>query len=196
MPVFPAYPGQPIRSEELKPNDTVPLVGISWENGQNFLLKGIVFEWLNTRHQGGSVIFVGRDNYYNHTIYRTGWVYQNAIIGTPLFITQTRAGHYQLPQERVGDQNIVSNRITGGHLGLKGQVNGKIGWRTLLTYLRHDGNYYNEAFIPGKTQGHLLQECTWVMGKGFTGTAALGYDFGDLSANLGGMLAVQWTVGK
>ncbi len=168
------------------------LAGADW-TGAAGPLRGVVLEFLSTRFQGGPEFFVGRDNYYNHSIYRTGWSYGGMSLGTPLFINQARAAAYGLKPGT--DQNIVSNRVLAGHFGLKGQVGPRIGWRTLATYARHYGNYYNTpTFTPARTQAHLLQEFTGKLGAGISLTGVVGCDLGDLGTNPGGQLGLHWTL--
>jgi hypothetical protein len=170
------------------------LAGFSWENKQGQLLQKIVVEGIYTRYQGGPVIFEGKDNYYNNATYNTGWEYQKHIIGTPLFINQSRATHYNLNRAELDNWNIVSNRIAGAHLGLKGKVTEHFGYRTLATYVRHYGNYYNDqAFSPAPAQLHLLQEVTYRIGS-LSVTGAFGLDSGDLSRNAGGSLRIEWVL--
>ncbi len=168
------------------------LVGAEWI-GSAGPLRGIVLEFLSTRFQGGPEFFVGRDNYYNHSVYRSGWNYGGQIIGTPLFLSQTRAAAYGLNPGT--DQPIMSNRVVAAHAGFKGQISPRIGWQTLATYARHYGNYYNtSAFTPAMRQGHLLQEFSGKLGTGFSLSGAVGYDFGDLYSNWGGQLGLNWTL--
>lgn len=171
------------------------LAGVSWERtGRQFLQK-LVLEGLYTKYQGGPVIFEGRDNYYNNAVYNTGWEYKRRIIGTPLFINQARASYLSLEQTNLGNWNVISNRIAGLHLGLKGQITKQIRYRTLATYQQHFGNYYNNlTFRAGKSQTHLLQELTYHAGSKVTTTFALGYDAGELSNNVGALLQIDWVL--
>ncbi|MBD0260438.1 MAG: hypothetical protein ICV83_32375, partial [Cytophagales bacterium] len=154
------------------------LAGAEW-TGTAGPLRGVVLEFLSTKFQGGPEFFVGRDNYYNHSIYRTGWSYGGMSLGTPLFINQARAAAYGLKPGT--DQQIVSYRVLAGHFGGKGEISPRIGWRTLVTYARHYGNYYNTStFTPAKTQAHLMQEFTGKLGAGISLTGAVGCDLGDL----------------
>jgi hypothetical protein len=168
------------------------LAGAEW-TGSAGPLRGVVLELLSTKFQGGPAFFVGRDNYYNHSIYRTGWSYGGMSIGTPLFINQARAAAYG--HKPGTDQHIVSNRVLAGHFGFKGEISPRIGWRTLATYTRHYGNYYNTTtFTPAKTQVHLLQEFSGKLGAGLSLTGAVGGDLGDLHTNWGGRLGLNWTL--
>jgi hypothetical protein len=170
------------------------LVGFSWENNKQALVQKTVFEGLFTKHQGGPVLYVGQDNYYNNATYRTGWVYQDRIIGTPLFITRNDAlkFHTKIDTSGVSDYNITSNRVNGLHLGFSGYVATNVSYRMLTTYIQHYGNYNNNIFDPEKKQLHLLLEGSYQLSKAINLTAAFGLDNGDLSDNTGGSLKIEW----
>jgi hypothetical protein len=171
------------------------LLGLSWNAHKQLILEKIVLEGIYTRHQGGPVMFRGRDNYYNNATYLTGWVYQDRIIGTPLFITRQDAANYNLNASVNNNSgwNIVSNRLAGLHLGFSGNVTQQLSYRTLATYVQHYGNYYNDAaYAPYKRQTQLLFESSYRVNPALQLTAALARDFGDLAATTGGLLRVEW----
>ena len=171
------------------------LIGFSWENAKHSILEKIVVEGLFTRHQGGPELYVGQDNYYNNATYKTGWVYQERIIGTPLFITRNDAlkFHQDLDTTQISEWNITSNRVNGWHFGFKGMVNNQLGYRMLTTYVQHYGNYNNtNVFEPFKKQLHLLVEGSYQVNKRVNITAGLAQDTGDLSDNTGGSLRIEW----
>ncbi len=170
------------------------LVGFSWENGKNNWLRKVVLEGLFTKYQGGPVLYVGQDNYYNNATYRTGWVYQDKIIGTPLFITRNDAlkFHSKIDTSGVSNYNITSNRVNGVHLGFSGYVANNLTYRMLTTYIQHYGNYNNNIFDPKKKQLHFLLEGSYQVSKAVNLTAAVGLDNGDLSNNTGGSLKIEW----
>ncbi len=171
------------------------LAGLSWENTNGGLVQKLVLEAIYTKHQGGPVIFEGRDNYYNNAVYGSGWQYHGQIIGTPLFINRNRGIHHQVAQTATEGWEIISNRVVGGHVGLKGQFSKKVGYRTLGTYVQHFGNYDNAPdFAPFKGQLQLLQEITCGVSSNLSATAALGYDTGSLSKNLGALLRMEWSL--
>jgi len=140
-------------------------------------------------------LYVGQDNYYNNATYKTGWVYQERIIGTPLFITRNDAlkFHQDLDTTQISEWNITSNRVNGWHLGFKGSVNNHLGYRMLTTYVQHYGNYNNtNVFEPFKKQLHLLLEGSCHVNKRVNIIAGLAQDTGDLSDNTGGSLRIEW----
>src|SRR5690554_4060062 len=121
------------------------LVGISWETRKPAFVQKVLIEGIYTKDQGGPIIFNGRFNYYNNATYATGWEYKDHIIGTPLFINRRQAAKYDLDPTSTKGWNIVSSRVSGFHIGLTGTINKTISYRSLLTYIRHHGNYFNDA---------------------------------------------------
>ena len=170
------------------------LVGLSWETTKSAFLQKIVVEGIYTKYQGGPVIYNGRDNYYNNGTYTIGWQYRDRIIGTPLFLNYANAEnyHFDLSANAIGGWQVVSNRLFGFHLGAKGNISKRLDYRVLATYVRHYGNYYNDAyFTPAKNQTHLLFEVPYQVNT-FILTAAIASDFGDLSRNTAGLLRAEW----
>lgn len=188
-------PNERDRLDGLKIFSRDRLVGFSWENIESTFLEKIVVEGLFTRHQGGPVLYVGQDNYYNNATYKTGWVYQDRIIGTPLFITRNDALklHPNIDSSEISQWNITSNRVNGLHLGFKGSVNNKLVYRLLTTYVQHYGSYNDAiAFDPLKKQLHLLLEGSYKVNNHLSLTAGIAQDAGDISDNTGGSLRIEW----
>jgi hypothetical protein len=170
------------------------LLGLSWENPTSKFLQNVLVEGIYTKYQGGPILYQGRDNYYNNGIYSVGWLYQDRVIGTPLFISQQDAKRYQLNPGTLAGGAVISNRVAGVHAGFKGRVAPAVAYRVLATHLRHYGNYYNDAyFTPGKKQTSLLGELPCRFAR-LAVTPAIAYDFGDLSDNVAGLLQVEWLV--
>ena len=170
------------------------LVGLSWEAHHRGLLQQVVVEGIYTKHQGGAIIYQGRDNYYNNGIYTMGWQYQNRIIGTPLFLNRQTAERYGIPLDAnvLSGWSVVSNRIAGLHVGLKGTLTPKLSYRLLATHVQHYGNYYNDVyFTPAKQQTYLLLELPYHFSH-FSVTAAAASDLGNLSSSTAGLIRCEW----
>ena len=188
-------PNERDRLDGLKIFSRDRLVGFSWENMRQTFLEKIVVEGLFTKYQGGPILYVGQDNYYNNATYKTGWVYQDRIIGTPLFITRNDAMkfHPNLDSTQISEWNITSNRVNGLHIGLKGTVNDKVGYRLLATYIKHYGSFNDASvFAPYKKQLHLLLEGSYKLNQRINIIAGVGQDAGDISDNTGGNLRIEW----
>jgi len=189
-------------------NATDGLWGLSGKIDHNKALPNrITFEIVNTRHQGGilhdlgqfglrEVSLGGRDSYYHHSAYRSGWTHHSRIIGTPLFIA-TGDG----PETR-----ISSNRIYAFHLGVSGEVPERLfSYRVLTTMVLHRPAYAEKSLIPPSPLGqrdkeernyHVFAEASWanILGSAGTGLSfGIGYDIRNVggSDSLGIILEVS-----
>ena len=188
----------------------------------------LTYEFMHTKYQSGpsrpgSVddgpgskdrfgrSFGGRDNYYNNSIYKTGWTYQDRIIGTPLFYTQARIRHY-LPNfvdPDIGfNFNIVNNRIVAHHIGAKGQVK-TLSYRLLATFTTNYGTYgginggINEwgsvdnpdapyAFRPPKHQSYFLLEVeSHPFSEQWSLVTSVAADVGEITDNIGVLIGLK-----
>lgn len=119
------------------------------------LISDIVYEFTNTRQQGikDSLYFWDEnaekwrrnevDNYYNHSIYRSGFTYQQQVMSSPLF--------YPVNIEDGISMGIRSNRYMSHHAGIKGNLTQYLYWNVMLTYMLHLGTY-GKPFEPKQTQ--------------------------------------------
>jgi len=63
----------------------------------------------------------GRDDYYNHYLYKEGWTYNGRVLGTPLFTTRQKALLWGVPLSKFdSNQTITNNRVSAVHAGIKG----------------------------------------------------------------------------
>ena len=114
------------------------------------LVTDFVYEFMYTKNQSGSLHMEpaptpenpnnwtgrGRDNYFDHFVYRS-FSYYNRMIGTPLFVPI------------IGSDGVASGfestRMLMHHIGLKGALSSAVYWKTMFTYSRNFGTY-NNAF--------------------------------------------------
>ena len=114
------------------------------------LITDFVYEYMNTRNQSGSIHHLaapttenpgritgrGKDNYFDHYIYRS-FTYYNRMMGTPLFVP------------RIGEDGVAngfeSTRMWMHHVGIKGFLGSGIYWKTMLTWSRNFGTH-DKAF--------------------------------------------------
>jgi len=117
---------------------------------ESAFITDFVYEYMNTRNQSGSIHHLpaptpdnpnrvtgrGRDNYFDHYIYRS-FTYYNRMMGTPLFVP------------RIGADNVAdgfeSTRMWMHHIGIKGALLSDIYWKSMLTWSRNFG-VYNGSF--------------------------------------------------
>ncbi len=199
----------------------------------NRWIESVVYEYVYTKYQSGPTIpgapngpptdkfgndFGGRDNYYNNYLYKTGWVYQDRIIGTPLFFTKSRARRYIPgfvdPDEAGFNFNVVNNRVVAHHIGVKGSVK-EISYRILSTFSTNYGTYGGingginswgsienpdapYAFKPAKRQAYLLLEVeSHPFSKHWSLLTSVAVDAGQLTDNVGVLVGLRregvWT---
>ena len=122
------------------------LYGIHYsKKDRSALVTDFVYELMYTLNQSGSLhqesaptaenpnnwTGRGRDNYFDHFVYRS-FSYYNRMIGTPLFVPQIGADGVA--------SGFESTRMWMHHIGLKGSY-GPIYWKTMFTYSRNFGTY-------------------------------------------------------
>jgi hypothetical protein len=102
-------------------------------------VQAVLYEFLQTTHQSGpfhdldGVVLGGKDNYFNHGHYRSGWTYHGYTIGTPMITSPVL--------EKPAMFGIANNRVIAHHLGVEGQMTGNISYRSFLTLSRNFGTY-------------------------------------------------------
>ena len=205
-----AYLQKPFEGKEdisLKNKNMLAGVMVSLKNKDRGLQK-ILAEVISTTTINYHVTAIKRESYYNNSVYRTGWEYEDNVIGTPLFTDRIRGNKY-FPGIRPfdwnaadsaipGNSNIINNRVFAIHVGASYSVSDDIGGRTLLTYSRNYGDLnYSPEFNPGKTQFYGLQEIYYGIPRlNLTITAGLGLDCGELTKGplIGGLLGIEWNI--
>jgi len=165
-------------------------------------LKKIVIEFLYTKQMNSFYPMKYRESYYNNGVYKTGWEYENNIIGTPIFINRNRASKYfsdihtydwNGKRHSIGMDNIINNRVIGLHIGSTIAISKQALSKTMITYTENFGNYDLSKFAPSKSQFYSLQEINWILPKSqLVLTCSLGYDWGELSNNFGTIFGIQW----
>jgi hypothetical protein len=178
------------------------LFGVALTNKKDSFWKKVVAEFIYTKQMNDFYPAQYRESYYNNGIYKTGWEYENQIIGTPLFVNRQRGVHYfpNIPvydwksaKNNVTGNNIINNQVVGGHLGAIYKVMHQLEAKTLLTYTRNYSTFLGMTTTP-LNQCYTLQEFAFspssLPALSFTG--GLAYDFGQLSKNIGGMVGLKW----
>lgn len=93
-------------------------------------VHGLVWEHVYTVRQGSRYAQgedPGADNYYNHSVYLSGWTYRGRTIGHPLLFSR---------DDVIG---VANNRIVAHHVGLEGSLGPFADFRALATYSRNYG---------------------------------------------------------
>lgn len=164
-------------------------------------LKAVTYEHINTKQQDArSDQLIGRANYYNHSIYGSGWRYEGRTLGTPLILFE--------------DDFPFNNVLVGHHAGVKGKIANRLEYQTLLTYSRNYGNQRDwvrnggsrhipkdsDNIIPReqfrKDQYSVLMELGYDVRsiRGLSMDLKLSADLGELYEDrLGVMLGFRWS---
>ena len=173
-------------------------------------LQKILVEIISTTAINNHITSTRRESYYNNSVYRTGWEYEDNVIGTPLFMNRTRGNKY-FPEIQPfkwnaadsaipGNANIINNRVFAVHVGGSYSISDAVQGKTLLTYTRNYGGLnYSEQFTPYKSEFYGLQEIYyWIPQLNLTLTAGLGFECGQLSKTpvIGGLLGIEWNIAR
>lgn len=170
---------------------------------EDAVVRSLVLEFIYTKQMNNFYDPQYRESYYNNGVYATGWEYNDNIIGTPLFINRVRGARYFnniLPYDWGGDPskvegltNIINNRIIGGHIGMKFRLQDNLLVQTMLTITGNYGNSDVGNFFPSKVQGYTFQQVEHRLNNKYLSlTGGLGYDFGQLSNDIGLLFGLKY----
>ena len=190
---------------DVDPRNVDRLLGITFVSKKKGTIKKVVGEFLTTRDMLSFVEARDRQSYYNNGYYKTGWEYEGRIIGTPLFVNRNRGQFYfpdvqpydwDAPNNTIpGNSNVIVNRIVSGHLGVLYTLFNKLQAKTLITYTQNFGRYGQTATSASKEQWHTLQEFSYLTYGQISLIAAVGFDKGEFSDNVGVMLGLRKSFG-
>ena len=114
-------------------------------------------------HFYGRVSLKGRDNYFNNSMYRSGWTYHGRVIGLPLM------GGLVYDDEGIVN-DILCNRIRGHHLGIGGNLYDGCPYVFKSTYSRNYGKYgQREDSVYSSTPWQLSMALEVGLQSGMTG---------------------------
>lgn len=165
----------------------------------NAILKKLLLEFIYTKQAENYAPASARQAYYNNGYYKTGWEYDNRIIGTPLFINRYRAQFYSYFQKRgikpfdwnspniPGNSNIIYNEIIGGNIGLLLRFSNRLSGKTMIAYT--SGQFGNSG--SNLSQYYTLQELYYSLSKSLKVSAAFALDAGNFTNNIGGQVGVH-----
>ena len=95
----------------------------------------------------GYISLKGRDDYFNNSMYMSGWTNHGRVIGLPL-----------LGGLVYGDDGVVTeiscNRVRAHHLGVGGNLNERCPYAFKSTYSRNYGRY-------GQQDGSMYSDAPW-----------------------------------
>ncbi|MFV0391081.1 MAG: capsule assembly Wzi family protein [Paludibacteraceae bacterium] len=126
----------PVRFMTQAMNISDGLWGIVLKPNRLPIIKGVLYEFVNTTDQSGpyhdkdGIVYGGNDSYFNNGIYQAGWTYFSRTIGIP-FITSPVYSNYF---------DIKNNRVKAHHLGINGKIE-SINYKMLLSFTKNYGTY-------------------------------------------------------
>jgi len=101
------------------------------------LINQVVLELTYTKHMSGNRSVSGHDNYFNNSIYQSGWTYFGHTIGSPFFLTKT-------PVKGITNGVLIGyNRFSSYHLGFKGYLNKHLKYTSHISYTSYAGWFSN-----------------------------------------------------
>ena len=155
--------------------------GAFWQPKKKSIITALLYEYVQTVSQSGRFgswpngTYSGGDNYFYNGIYRSGWTYENNIIGLPFII----------PDEDGLSARI--NRFYVHHIGVAGEIS-KIRFSFKESYVRNLGTF-GKPITPPENAFYSFLGLSYPVSNGSL-DFMLGADFSDakehqLSAGLG-----------
>jgi len=150
----------------------------------NNLITHILTEFTHTKHMSGSSGISGGDNYFNNSIYSSGWTYFGNTIGSPYFTTK------EIDESGITNGVIVGdNRFIAFNIGIKGNfLNTK--YKAMLSHTTYFG-WFNNEYSQKPKQFSAVVEVLLPKWKNvpFTITMGSAFDTGSYRPNnFGGFL--------
>ena len=164
------------------------LVGVFLDISGKRLINQVLYEFMYTIHQSGDVhqagYMRGRDNYFNHSVYRSGHTYMGYAMSSPLFSPlQFNDGIVTF---------IENNRMKMHHAGLAGNLLKHLEWKGMLTYTKNLGTY-KFPYDPERKQLSAILTLDYINGSFPVDiSVSLSGDTGELfNRQAGGMLKLS-----
>jgi len=157
------------------------LVGFSIRNKKFPIVKGILYEFLNTQNQSGpfhdqdGIVYGGADSYFSNSVYTQGWSYFTRTIGTPFIFNKYNDKYIQ-----------VNNRVQVHHFGVEGEVVG-YNYKVMSSFSKNYGTY-SEPLDIDNSSVMLEVNKNFPKYSNIELGCTLGADFGKLYGNTFGLL--------
>ena len=158
-------------------NKTDGLWGLNIRQHHWKYISGFTYEFLNTTSQSGpwhdrdGLVYGGRDNYYNNSIYTQGWTYFGNIMGSPMLTTD-------------------NNRVRTHYIGLNGDIYG-FRYRLIDAYTRSWGTWKDPAYFTNNAillEVRKQVEQAWGLEFGLSLGCDIGTQFGN---SFGAMISIR-----
>lgn len=152
---------------------------IDFKNPES-ILSHLLFEFTYTRDQSGKGQIHGFDDYFNNSIYRSGYTFFGRSIGSPFFTPAEK-------DENGITKGVSNNSFIAYHTGFGGKLANNLQYKTLLSYSINDGTK-GSPFPNSKNQFSGLVDLNYATSKlPFSISLGLGVDGGSLLDDSFGM---------
>lgn len=154
----------------------------------NALVTGVSWQHVRALRQGAQPHEQrGADNYYNNSLYLSGWTYHQRTIGSPfLFSDGSTPG-------------VVNNILVMHNIGLEGRVFNRLDYRLFLTYSRNYGakRIFTDPEATNSTSGRTgrrdqysgILDTVYQLNSRFSLHLSVAFDHGELYKNQLGIQA-------
>jgi hypothetical protein len=149
--------------------------GISFAPENKKMFSRVLYEFITTKNQSGRVEPSGFDRYFSNKLYRTGWAYENTIIGFPFFIYD--------PSVVITEETtpIISDVVQLHHFGVNGYF-GNFAWTFKSSISTNSGTLRVPFDMELKNWYNLLAVSYHAQKYGVI-TLLTGADFSNISKN-------------
>ncbi|SRX54886.1 capsule assembly Wzi family protein [Aequorivita sp. CIP111184] len=162
------------------------LWGVYFKPKNQNIISSVLYEYIDTVDQSGISIGSGKDNYFSNSIYRSGWTYEENIIGIPfiLFDKNVEINGTNTP--------FISTRSKVHHFGVTGKFN-NFQWKLKSTYANYLGTY-GKPIYPTWKYWYNYGTLSYKTPKLGMFTIMAGADFSNISETLlGGGIAYSYS---
>jgi hypothetical protein len=151
--------------------------GVFFKPKNQKIIASILYEYIDTVDQSGIAAGSGFDGYFGNNIYRSGWSYEQNVMGLPFILFDKNV---KITQDSTP---YVSNRSKTHHLGVSGGFS-KFHWKLKTTYTKYLGTY-RKPFDPEWKYWYNYGSLTYNTEKLGTFTVMGGVDFSNVGTTVG-----------
>ena len=147
--------------------------GLYFKPKSQKIISSILYEYIDTLDQSGESEVSGRDTYFGNGIYRSGWTYEENIIGVPFILFDKNV--------KINGENtaFISNRSQVHHFAVLGEFS-KFQWKFKSTYAKYLGTY-GRPLSPEWKYWYNYGSLSYKTEKLGTFTVLGGIDFSNVS---------------
>ncbi len=149
------------------------LWGIYFKPQNQKIISSILYEYIDTVDQSGISVGSGKDSYFSNAIYRSGWTYEENIIGIPFILFDKEV---EINEENTA---FISNRSKTHHFAVMGAFS-KFQWKLKSTYAKYLGTY-RKPFFPEWKYWYNFGSLSYESEKLGTFTVLGGVDFSNVA---------------